>query len=118
MLFRTQSTVTAALLALALGAGAHASQPLSVPGVAIPNQGTHNVVHVATMSDTLCAFDADNGTELWSVNFASGVGATAYQPHAVDTTTTIRSTPEVRKCVVEWSICDPGHGERLAIHGE
>jgi hypothetical protein len=53
------------------------AQPLYVPSVAIPNQGTHNVVYVATMSDTLYAFDADaGGAPLWSVNFASLVGAT------------------------------------------
>src|SRR5450631_339800 len=53
------------------------AQPLYVPTVSIPNQGTHNVVYVATMSDTLYAFDADaGGTALWSVNFASLVGAT------------------------------------------
>ncbi len=52
------------------------AQPLYVPGVAIPNQGTHNVVYVATMSDTLYAFDAENGAELWSVNLASAVNAT------------------------------------------
>ena len=32
------------------------AQPLYMPSVAIPNQGTHNVVYVATMSDTLYAF--------------------------------------------------------------
>jgi PQQ-like domain len=53
------------------------AQPLYVPGLAIPNQGTHNVVYVATMSDTLFAFDADTGAQLWSVNFASSVGATS-----------------------------------------
>src|SRR5450631_842404 len=52
------------------------AQPLYVPNVAIPSQGTHNVVYVATMSDTLYAFDADTGAQLWSVNFASSVGAT------------------------------------------
>jgi hypothetical protein len=53
------------------------AQPLYVPNVSIPNQGTHNVVYVATMSDTLYAFDADiGGAPLWSVNFASLVGAT------------------------------------------
>jgi hypothetical protein len=53
------------------------AQPLYVPKVAIPNLGTHNVVYVATMSDTLYAFDADaGGAPLWSVNFASLVGAT------------------------------------------
>jgi hypothetical protein len=53
------------------------AQPLYVPNVAIPGQGTHNVLYVATMSDTLYAFDADaGGAPLWSVNFASLVGAT------------------------------------------
>jgi len=53
------------------------AQPLYVPNVAIPNQGTHNVVYVATMSDSLYAFDADaGGAPLWSVNFASLVDAT------------------------------------------
>jgi hypothetical protein len=52
------------------------AQPLYVPQVAIPGQGTHNVVYVATMSDTLYAFDADvGGAPLWSVNFAKSVGA-------------------------------------------
>jgi len=50
------------------------AQPLYVPNVAIASQGTHNVVYVATMSDTLYAFDADTGVKLWSVNFASSVG--------------------------------------------
>jgi hypothetical protein len=54
------------------------AQPLYVPNVAIPNQGTHNVLYVATMNDTLYAFDADvGGTPIWSVNLASLVNATA-----------------------------------------
>jgi Abnormal spindle-like microcephaly-assoc'd, ASPM-SPD-2-Hydin len=53
------------------------AQPLYVPNVAIPKKGTHNVVYVATMSDTLYAFRADaGGAPLWSVNLASLVGAT------------------------------------------
>ncbi len=51
------------------------AQPLYVPNVAIAGQGTHNVVYVATMSDSLYAFDADTGVQLWSDNFASSVGA-------------------------------------------
>src|SRR6202165_5810580 len=52
------------------------AQPLYVPNVAIPLQGIHNVVYVATMSDTLYAFDAHaGGAPLWSVNFANLVGA-------------------------------------------
>ena len=52
------------------------AQPLYVPNVAISGQGTHNVVYVATMSDSLYAFDADSGVQLWAVNFAKSVGAT------------------------------------------
>jgi hypothetical protein len=52
------------------------AQPLYVPNVAMPLQGIHNVVYVATMSDTLYAFDAQaGGAPLWSVNFANLVGA-------------------------------------------
>jgi len=52
------------------------SQPLYVPNVAIPNQGTHNVVYVATMNDSVYAFDADsnagsNAQSLWMVNFTN-----------------------------------------------
>jgi|GEM_PF-509694 len=47
------------------------TQPLYVPGVAIAG-GTHNVVYVATMSDSVYAFDADSpGAPLWHVNFTN-----------------------------------------------
>jgi Legume lectin domain/Chitobiase/beta-hexosaminidase C-terminal domain/Fn3 associated len=45
------------------------AQPLYVPGVVIPGNGTHNVLYVATEHDQLYAFDADNGAQLWQVNF-------------------------------------------------
>jgi archaellum component FlaF (FlaF/FlaG flagellin family) len=46
------------------------AQPLYVAGVNIPNQGTHNVVYVATEGDSLFAFDADNPPLLlWHTNF-------------------------------------------------
>lgn len=52
------------------------SQPLYVPNVGIPNQGVHNVVYVATMNDSVYAFDADsnsgsNAQPLWMVNFTN-----------------------------------------------
>ena len=54
------------------------AQPLYVPNVAIPNLGSHNVLYVATMNDTLYAFDADaGGAPLWSVNLASLFDTTA-----------------------------------------
>jgi hypothetical protein len=51
------------------------AQPLYVPGVFIPaSNSTHNVVYVATMHDSVYAFDADsnqgsNASPLWYVNF-------------------------------------------------
>ncbi len=51
------------------------AQPLYVPNVAIPNQGTHNVVYIATMSDSVYAFDADTGAPLWHINLATLVNA-------------------------------------------
>jgi hypothetical protein len=56
------------------------AQPLYVPGVVIPGQGTHNVVYVATENDSIFAFDADglSPTVLWSDNFtnpAQGIAA-------------------------------------------
>jgi hypothetical protein len=50
------------------------AQPLYMPNVNIANQGTYNVVYVATMADSVYAFDADsNGGSpnnyLWWVNF-------------------------------------------------
>jgi len=52
------------------------AQPLYVSGVAIPGQGTHNVVFVATMHDSVYAFDADsnlgaNGGLLWQVSLGT-----------------------------------------------
>jgi hypothetical protein len=58
------------------------AQPLYVPNVVIPGQGTYNVVYVATMNDSIYAFNADsnavNGGILWSVNFTNpSAGVTA-----------------------------------------
>jgi hypothetical protein len=45
------------------------AQPLYVQGLRIPNQGTHNVVYVATENDSVFAIDADTETLLWKTNF-------------------------------------------------
>lgn len=48
------------------------AQPLYVPNVSIPGQGTHNVVYVATQADTVYAIDADSGTQIWSASMLNG----------------------------------------------
>ena len=48
------------------------AQPLYVSNLAIAG-GTHNVVFVASMLNTIYALDADTGAELWSQNFGSPI---------------------------------------------
>jgi outer membrane protein assembly factor BamB len=48
------------------------AQPLYVSKLAIAG-GTHNVVFVASMLNTIYALDADTGTQLWSQNFGSPI---------------------------------------------
>jgi hypothetical protein len=52
------------------------AQPLYMPNVNIPGQGTHNVVYVATQADSVYAIDADTGTQLWYASMLDG-GTTA-----------------------------------------
>lgn len=59
------------------------AQPLYVANVSIPNQGTHNVIYVATEGDSVFAFDADNNaganaSPLWQASLIdAGHGAAA-----------------------------------------
>src|SRR5260370_9715870 len=47
-------------------------QPLYMPNVNIPGQGTHNVVYVATQADSVYALDAASGAVLWSASMLNG----------------------------------------------
>src|SRR5277367_5905838 len=68
------------------------AQPLYVPGLVIPGNGTHNVLYVATEHDSLYAFDADTGSQLWYVTFLIN-GATTLTPSNVGGTQDIN--PEI-----------------------
>jgi hypothetical protein len=52
------------------------AQPLYVPNVNIPGQGTHNVVYVVTEMDSVYAIDAGTGAQLWHASMLNG-GTTA-----------------------------------------
>jgi outer membrane protein assembly factor BamB len=44
------------------------AEPLYLSAVTIPGKGTHNVVYAVTENDSVYAFDADTGTQLWRVS--------------------------------------------------
>jgi hypothetical protein len=86
------STTFGKLFALGVD-GYVCAQPLYVPGVAIPGQGTHNVLYVATEHDSLYSFDADTGgAPLWYVTFLVN-GATTLSTSDVGNTQDIH--PEI-----------------------
>jgi hypothetical protein len=53
------------------------AQPLYMPNVNIPGQGTHNVIYVVTQADSVYAIDADTGTQLWYASMLNVGGTTA-----------------------------------------
>jgi hypothetical protein len=50
------------------------AQPLWVQGVTIAGQGVHAVVYVATEMDSVYAFDANTGVQLWHTNYTNPAG--------------------------------------------
>lgn len=71
--------------------------PLYASGVAIAG-GTHNVVYVATMHNTVYAFDADTGTQLsarWLGNPVTGNDVHTLKPFTIHKEWGIASTPVI-----------------------
>ncbi len=81
------------------------AQPLYVPGLAFPD-GIHNVLYVATMHNSIYAFDADSpGAPLWQVNLGPSVPAGDYDFTDVVDEIGILSTP----------VIDPSSGTLYAV---
>jgi hypothetical protein len=59
------------------------AQPLVVSAVNIGG-GTHNVVYVATTSNSVYAFDGDTGTQYWHVNLGTPISNGDYGAGCVD----------------------------------
>lgn len=85
--------------------------PLYLPGVNIPGQGIHNVVYVATMHDSVFAFDADgtSTTPLWMTSILnySPTGATSV-PSSVTKNAGTTGWSEVG--IVSTPVIDPTTG--------
>ncbi len=75
------------------------AQPLYISSLAIPGNGTRNVLIVATEHDSVYAFDADSGSTLWRVSLL-GSGENTSDTHACGNLTPeigITATPVINR---------------------
>ncbi len=84
------------------------AQPLYLANISIPGQGSHNVLYVATEHDSVYAFDADNGTQLWKVTVL-GAGETTSDPRGCS-----QVTPEIG--ITATPVIDRSRGPNGAIY--
>jgi hypothetical protein len=59
------------------------AQPLYMPSVNMPNLGIHNVLFVATAHDSVYAFDADTGAQLWKKSLGTPVPSSVINNNGV-----------------------------------
>ncbi len=87
------------------------AQPLYVSGLLIPSLGTHNVVFIATMHDSIYALDADSGSTLWKITLldsAHGAASGATTDPVTDTGCTEMSGTEIG--ITSTPVIDPVAG--------
>jgi outer membrane protein assembly factor BamB len=84
------------------------AQPLYLSNVSVPNQGTRNVLYVASEHGSVYAFDADTGTSLWHVSTLSS-GETTSDDHGCS-----QVTPEIG--ITSTPVIDPNAGSHGTIY--
>ena len=80
------------------------AQPLYVANVTIGGT-VHNVVYVATLNNSIYAFDADNGTELWMQNYGP---PTSFVPLCHDSA--YQTSPSLGAGIIGTPVIDPVAG--------
>ncbi len=80
------------------------AQPLYVPNVTIAGT-THNVVYVATLNNSVYAFDADSGLELWTANYGP---STPFDDLCTDSSYQVATT--LGAGIVSTPVIDSGAG--------
>jgi hypothetical protein len=90
--------------------------PLYLPAVSIPGSGVHNVVYVATMNDTVYAFDANTGNipPLWTTSLLSysPAGATPVPISVKGCASTVQWT---QTGVISTPVIDPSNGTMYLV---
>ncbi|MGC2646696.1 MAG: hypothetical protein WA261_10505, partial [Candidatus Sulfotelmatobacter sp.] len=91
--------------------------PLYLPGISISGQGTHNVVYVATMHDSVYAFDADSGSTspLWMTSLLSYSPAGATTVPAASVKKDAGTTGWTELGIISTPIIDPSTNTLYAV---
>lgn len=84
------------------------AEPLYASNVAVPNNGTHNLLIVPTEHDSVFAFDADSGATIWQVSTLKSGETTS------DTRSCGQVTPEIG--VTSTPVIDRTQGANGAIY--
>jgi outer membrane protein assembly factor BamB len=71
------------------------AQPLYVGNITVADGGSHNVIYVASEHDTVLAFDADSGAELFHTNLGSSVPTNQWACPGMGSEIGITGTPVI-----------------------